>query len=507
MSERTNNRRQLPFNAGDCLHYKSTIYVVKKLLGEGVYGKVIECKRTDVQNNQVQTVAMKIMGKNDSWFGKKEIRMLNKIKELDGNKHNLVYLLDYFVFQRRVCLVFEKLDKTLFRLVRERYSRPLQLSEIRVMAQQMLVALNALKSINVVHADIKPDNIMLVNHDLQPFKLKLIDFGLAIPLDKLHHGKIIQAVGYRAPEVILGLPLNEAIDMWALGCVLAFLYLGKNLYPITSESEVISAIVQMHGQPDKHMLNCGLYTRRFFCKDRHCKWKLIKSSNIRENCFKFTSLDDLAKTRQGLEDTTEDEDTLAFLSLLKHMLQLSVGKRITASEALQHPFITMRHFVSDNDNGELAKVTTENCQLQHSSVKKEDLEKERKVKGRGQVKSIVTHCRGKISTTSLDDLFSVKENALKTRPQAKDSLDDRTAEGTALGKKRRLAKVGSHDAIVAGTTKKRCETNEATSPAFAHHEINASSGEGFVEVKTKKKWYRRICGFFRRIFKFGTGEK
>ena len=62
---------------------------------------------------------------------------------------------------------------------------------------QLLVALDALKGLGILHTDIKPENIMCVNQLDQPFKVKLIDFGLAITSSKVQTGLVIQPVGYR----------------------------------------------------------------------------------------------------------------------------------------------------------------------------------------------------------------------------------------------------------------------------------------------------------------------
>uniref|UniRef100_A0A4W6EQ99 Protein kinase domain-containing protein n=1 Tax=Lates calcarifer TaxID=8187 RepID=A0A4W6EQ99_LATCA len=227
--------RYVQIGEGDVLPAKSGGYLIEKFLGQGSFGKVARCVKLSTK----ERMAVKIV-KNDSWFSEKEELMLKKLRNLDQDKNNL----------------------------------------IRIITQQMHVALNALKSISLVHADIKPDNIMFINHQSQPFKLKLIDFGLAAPVSALCPGTEMQALGYRAPEVILGLPLNEAVDMWALGCVLAFVYLGQHLYPT---------------------------------------------------------------------DTTEIDDTRAFLSLLKQMLHVDPDRRITPSEALEHRFIKMTHLTSKDN--------------------------------------------------------------------------------------------------------------------------------------------------------------
>ncbi|XP_061622300.1 homeodomain-interacting protein kinase 4-like [Phyllopteryx taeniolatus] len=82
---------------------------------------------------------------------------------------------------------------------------------------------------------------MLVNHSATPFRVKLIDFGLSITTSEAHqsYGVALQPMGNRAPEVALGLPFSEAIDMWSLGCVLSFLYLGNYLFLANSNYNMV----------------------------------------------------------------------------------------------------------------------------------------------------------------------------------------------------------------------------------------------------------------------------
>ncbi|AWO96521.1 putative homeodomain-interacting protein kinase 2-like [Scophthalmus maximus] len=150
--------------------------------------------------------------------------MLEKVRAHDPDGNNIVKLLDNFRFCNLSCLAFEMLDRSLRDLMKENDLTPLSLNEIRPVTQQLLVAFEVLKNIGIIHTDLKPDNIMLVNHWDQPFKIKLIDFGLARPVCALKAGMVMQPIPYRAPEVVLGLPLSEAIDMWGIGCVMAWLY-------------------------------------------------------------------------------------------------------------------------------------------------------------------------------------------------------------------------------------------------------------------------------------------
>uniref|UniRef100_A0A3Q3AB15 Protein kinase domain-containing protein n=1 Tax=Kryptolebias marmoratus TaxID=37003 RepID=A0A3Q3AB15_KRYMA len=128
----------------------------------------------------------------------------------------------------------------------------------------LFIALTALKSIGVTHSDIKPANILLVNQESKPFKVKLIDFGLACLTPQLSLVDRVQPRGYRAPEVYLGLPLDEGIDMWSLGCTLGFLFLVQHMYPSDTELETMEFITKLHGLPDNHLLNTGRHVDRFF---------------------------------------------------------------------------------------------------------------------------------------------------------------------------------------------------------------------------------------------------
>nr|XP_019959155.1 PREDICTED: homeodomain-interacting protein kinase 2-like [Paralichthys olivaceus] len=111
----------------------------------------------------------------------------------------------------------------------------------------------------------------------------------------------------RAPEIILGLPFCEAIDMWSLGCVIAELFLGWPLYPGASEYDQIRYISQTQGLPAEYLLSAGTKTTRFFNRDpdsTYPLWRLktqedhegetgIKSKEARK--YIFNCLDDMAQ--------------------------------------------------------------------------------------------------------------------------------------------------------------------------------------------------------------------
>uniref|UniRef100_A0A3Q3BG31 Protein kinase domain-containing protein n=1 Tax=Kryptolebias marmoratus TaxID=37003 RepID=A0A3Q3BG31_KRYMA len=296
-------------------------YIPEAIIGEGSFGQVARCRNVATQ----ELVAIKIIDKYQMKAGKSEIRVMDHLRQLDPDKNNLVRFNEHFRYKRSHCLSFEILDISLFDYIAGRRCKSLTLMEIRVITQQMLVALDALKSIGLVHGDIKPDNIMLV--DRSSLNVKLIDFGLAFQTSQIKKGWLVQNPSYRAFEVMLGLSFNEGIDMWSLGCVLGFLHIGNHFWP-NNEYGVMKRIIDLIGQPDNDLLSDGVYTENFFYQPEEHSWG---------NWLK--------KPR----DPLEVEDVQSFIDLLKKMFELDPQKRISPAEALGHNFITMKHLSGNPD--------------------------------------------------------------------------------------------------------------------------------------------------------------
>uniref|UniRef100_A0A3P9K2T3 Protein kinase domain-containing protein n=1 Tax=Oryzias latipes TaxID=8090 RepID=A0A3P9K2T3_ORYLA len=301
------------------LKTKKRVYIVEKFLGEGTFGKVAKC--TNLSTNK--EVAIKIIKKGFNHTAQDEIKAMIEISKIDAHKYNLFKCVDWFHYKSHVCMVFEMLDQSLFDFMNDRRSRPLFVQEIRDIAWQLLISLKGLKSINLVHCDIKLDNIMLVNQVSEPFRVKLIDFGLTKKTTDMRTGTRMQNICFRAPEVILGLPLDERLDMWTVGYVLALLYAGFYILP-----------------PDQ-----GLYTNKFFTKtEENSKvvWKLDtpeqQSKKTGEqvkdevDCWSFDEL------KYVYCNETKMEEVEQLIDLLKQMLEVDPNKRISPNDALRHPF-------------------------------------------------------------------------------------------------------------------------------------------------------------------------
>uniref|UniRef100_A0A3B3HH51 Protein kinase domain-containing protein n=1 Tax=Oryzias latipes TaxID=8090 RepID=A0A3B3HH51_ORYLA len=318
------------------------IYKVQEFLGEGSFGKVAKCTKL----GSPEMYAIKIIANVQE--GKEEFESMKLIQVLDPDENHLMKMYECFSFQNVICLVYEILEESLVDFLIKNECKATPLTYVRAIAQQMFQALKALKSIGVVHCDIKLDNIMFA--DKISLKFKLIDFGLAVETKELPTGTEIQATPFRAPEVILGLPLDESIDMWALGVSLATVYSGNFAFPDDYDYETIRAMVQIFGLPEEELLSAGLNTQDYFTWDSGVNgWRLYTAeeytqrtmSNVNGN--HVINLDQMTEIHRKQFDMYDDDDHKAFIDLLKRMLEVNPQRRITPSQALEHDFITMKH--------------------------------------------------------------------------------------------------------------------------------------------------------------------
>ncbi|XP_044215442.1 homeodomain-interacting protein kinase 3-like isoform X3 [Thunnus albacares] len=331
----------------DVLSSPSSDYLVQSFLGEGCFGEVTKCLKTAT----METVAVKMVKDcNFTDQAKNEVEILEELRAFDSDKFNFVRYNDAFIDRESVCLEFEMLDISLLDFVERRPSCSLLVQEIRPILQQVATALQLLRSLGVAHTDIKPDNIMMVDHINQPLRVKIIDFGLARRVSQSDWATDIQPLNYRAPEVILGFPYTAAIDMWSLGCMAAELFLGDLLYPGNCEYDMLRHIIQTQGQLPEKLLNNGVKTRCFFRQKSDRQWRLktpFEYGIVSWSKTYFTSLDDIKTVSPVCHLSDEDimaeiDDRENFVELLKQMLEFDVAKRITPSQLLQDPFISMR---------------------------------------------------------------------------------------------------------------------------------------------------------------------
>uniref|UniRef100_A0A3P8RNG9 Protein kinase domain-containing protein n=1 Tax=Amphiprion percula TaxID=161767 RepID=A0A3P8RNG9_AMPPE len=330
-----------------------TCHVVEDILGEGAFGVVAKCRNTETQ----KSVAVKVNKGEEGVLQQAiyEIAVLKRMQCLDHDICNIVQWDGFFFDKENICITFELLDMSL-RGYMEEQDRFFTIGELKPILHQLATALASLHSIGITHMDLKPDNIMVVDRSHQPLKVKLIDFGLARPVSALHQGEFVGTRVYRAPEMLLGVPFDESVDMWALGLVMAELAMGCCMYPGNSHYDMVRYIVETQGQPPDDLLDNGLYTSDYFYPQDNSssRWRFKTPKDIyRERGFRASetrsvmlkSLDEIEQNMK--QDADHPRDQKMFISLIKSMLNLDASNRITAQQVLDHEFFA-GFFMSPN---------------------------------------------------------------------------------------------------------------------------------------------------------------
>ncbi|KAI9671026.1 MAG: negative regulator of the PHO system [Alyxoria varia] len=276
-------------------------------LGEGTYATVFKGR-----NRQTgELVALKeIHLDSEEGTPSTAIREISLMKEL---KHeNIVSLHDVIHTENKLMLVFEYMDRDLKKYMDTHGDRgALKPPIIKSFMYQLLQGIAFCHENRVLHRDLKPQNL-LIN---QKGALKLADFGLArafgIPVNTFSNEVV--TLWYRAPDVLLGSrQYNTSIDIWSAGCIMAEMFTGRPLFPGTANEDQLQKIFRLMGTPSPNT------------------WPGIeKFPEYRKN-FQQYATQDLGVLLPAVDQVG--------LNLLNRMLQLRPDQRISAREALQHPW-------------------------------------------------------------------------------------------------------------------------------------------------------------------------
>lgn len=332
-------------------------YLVLDMLGTGTFGQVVRCfHKPSASNVAVKIVKNQPAYFNQAWVEINILRMLHTQNSEDDTRH-IVRFLKYFVFRNHLCLVFEKLHINLYELLRQNRYEGLTMTMLRSFVRQLLLALDVLVRSEVVHCDVKPENILLNPHDTT--KLKLIDFGSACQVSHNVYS-YVQSRFYRSPEILLGLPeYDSKIDMWSLGCVTGELFLGIPIFPGPNAMNMLCRISEMVGDfPDMFLRRCR-HSRRYFKEVNRLRsdgsvqvfqLKSVEEYEAENNqtlpawrrYFTEHRLRDIIMAsafRPHVPRTEEIALRESLIDLLGGMLKIDPAERWTPAEALQHPFI------------------------------------------------------------------------------------------------------------------------------------------------------------------------
>ena len=317
-------------------------YHIQSNLGKGMFSGVV--RATDQKAKRV--VAIKLIRNNETMkkAGLKEIEILQKLTNADPeDKKHIIRLERSFEHKGHLCMVFENLSINL-REVLKKFGRDigLNLKAVRAYAQQMFLGLSLLRKCNILHADLKPDNV-LVNESRNV--LKICDLGSASDAAENEVTQYLVSRFYRAPEIILGIPYDFAIDMWSIGCTLFELYTGKILFTGRSNNQMLRAIMECRGKISHKILRKAQFLDYHF--DNLLNFRSVEKDQLTGKdtvrILNFSKPTRDLKTRltvniRGVSDGDLKEMNL-FVDLLDRCLNLNPEKRCTPAEALKHPFI------------------------------------------------------------------------------------------------------------------------------------------------------------------------
>uniref|UniRef100_A0A8C7WJK0 Serine/threonine-protein kinase PRP4 homolog n=1 Tax=Oncorhynchus mykiss TaxID=8022 RepID=A0A8C7WJK0_ONCMY len=326
-------------NIGETLDKRYDVY---GYTGQGMFSNVIRGRDTARAG---QDVAVKIIRNNELMqkTGLKELEFLKRLNDADpDDKFHCLRLFRHFYHKQHLCLVFEPLSMNL-REVLKKYGKDvgLHIKAVRSYTQQLFLALKLLKRCNILHADIKPDNI-LVNESKTI--LKLCDFGSASHVADNDITPYLVSRFYRAPEIIIGKPYDYSIDMWSVGCTLYELYTGKILFPGSSNNHMIKLAMDLKGKMPNKMIRKGLFKDQHF--DQNLNFLYIEVDKVTER-EKVTVMSTINPTKDLLCDMVggqrlpeeQRKKVLILKDLIDATLMLDPAKRISINQALQHPFI------------------------------------------------------------------------------------------------------------------------------------------------------------------------
>ncbi|XP_044135476.1 dual specificity protein kinase CLK3-like isoform X1 [Bufo gargarizans] len=316
-------------------------YEMVKILGEGTFGRVVEC--LDHHSGSTR-VALKII-RNVRKYREAallEINVLKKIQEQDVESKNMcVMMWDSFEYHGHPCIAFELLGKSTFDFQKENNYLPFPLPQIRHMAFQLFHAIKFLHDNKLTHTDLKPENILFVNSDFYTFyngaknceekcvknsSIRLIDFGSAT-FDHEYHSTIVATRHYRPPEVILELGWAQPCDVWSLGCIMFEYYTGSTLFQTHDNREHLVMMEKILGPLPRRMVYKTKKQKYF--QNGSLIWDETSADGryVSKNCR-------LLRTYKR-EDSPEHAE---LFDLLQRMLEYSPTLRITLDEALRHPF-------------------------------------------------------------------------------------------------------------------------------------------------------------------------
>ena len=294
-------------------------YDIIKVVGKGTYGKVYKCRDKKNPSLIIALKKIKILQPSEG-FPLNSIREINILKSLHHD--NIIGLREIITTKDdRVYLAFDYCEHDLFGLIYSAQEGVVTELHLVSYIKQLLVAIKVCQNSNIVHRDLKPANIFLTANNV----LKLGDFGLARRIfeNQTRYTSKVITLYYRAPELLLDCrQYKYEVDIWSVGCIIYEILTKKPLFQCAVKSnEAIpqaQAIFNICGTPDL---------------EEWPEFKVLDKDSLFVGKVPLPN-----KLRQHLESTIPEKFKDS-IDLLLQMLHLTPSKRISAEDAIMHPFI------------------------------------------------------------------------------------------------------------------------------------------------------------------------
>ncbi|XP_020576875.1 serine/threonine-protein kinase AFC2-like isoform X3 [Phalaenopsis equestris] len=323
------------FDLGENLTSRYKIY---SKMGEGTFGQVLECWDREAK----EMVAIKIVrGIKKYWDAALiEIDVLQQLAKHQESSSLCVQIRNWFDYRNHICIVFEKLGPSLYDFLRKNGYRPFPIDLVREIGRQLFESVAFMHDLRLIHTDLKPENILVVSSEHYPSQsmrlpkssaVKVIDFG-STTYDSQDHNYIVSTRHYRAPEVILGLGWSYPCDVWSLGCILVELCSGEALFQTHENLEHLAMMERVFGPIPRHMMKrADRHAEKYFRRTR-LNWPEGASSRESINAVhKMLRL-------QNIIMKYVDRSAGDLIDLLQGLFKYEPAERLTAREALRHPF-------------------------------------------------------------------------------------------------------------------------------------------------------------------------
>lgn len=232
------------------------------MIGSGSFGDVYDCKNVRTGKMCAVKRYKKRYTTKKQAYDHREIKIFQRFKEIERkngpNSHcPFVLKADLIEFDnRKLYAFFDKMDMSLTDYIKKKGKKNLvklsESDEIKTIMRQVLQGVQYLhEELGIMHRDLKPENIMINEN---PLTAKIIDFGTSkdMTMESAPHTSYVSTRWYRAPECVLRSHHYSFLsDIFALGCIMAELYLQKPLFPGSNEIDQIDKIFQVLGTPKK----------------------------------------------------------------------------------------------------------------------------------------------------------------------------------------------------------------------------------------------------------------